>query len=110
AHRLRVYGIDLRHTPSVEQLCRHLLATLARLDGIINNACQTVRRPAGWYDHVLDGEGEPPGALERAFLDRDRALRGELAAAVEPRDGIDPQQGLVRAAGTAIAGAGIWRS
>ena len=44
--RLHVYGIDLRHTPSVELLARHLLATQTRLDGLINNACQTVRRPA----------------------------------------------------------------
>ena len=46
--RLHVYGIDLRHTPSVELLCRHLNSTLTRLDGLINNACQTVRRPSGW--------------------------------------------------------------
>ena len=58
--RLHVYGIDLRHTPSVELLCQHLLATQPRLDALINNACQTVRRPSGWYDHVVDDEGEPP--------------------------------------------------
>jgi NAD(P)-dependent dehydrogenase (short-subunit alcohol dehydrogenase family) len=43
----------------------------------LNNACQTVRRPAGWYDHVVVGEsaafGELP-ALQRAFLERNRAL------------------------------------
>ena len=62
--RLHVYGIDLRHTPSVEALCQHLLTTLPRLDALINNACQTVRRPAGWYDHVVTTEDEPPSALE----------------------------------------------
>jgi NAD(P)-dependent dehydrogenase (short-subunit alcohol dehydrogenase family) len=100
--RLHVYGIDLRHTPSVELLCRHLLATLPRLDGLINNACQTVRRPGGWYDHVVRGEDESPTALEAAFLDRDRALCGELAATAE--------HGLVRAAGAAIQATGLWRS
>src|SRR5512138_3770798 len=44
-HRLEVFGLDLRHTPSVEAFCRHLLTTHSRLDFIINNACQTVRRP-----------------------------------------------------------------
>jgi len=101
-HRLHVYGIDLRHTPSVELLCRHLLATYPRLDALINNACQTVRRPSGWYDHVVDGEGEDATPLERAFLDRDRALRGELAAGGET--------GLVKAAGAAIQAAGLWKS
>jgi hypothetical protein len=66
--RLHLYGIDLRHTPSVELLCRHLVATLPRLDALVNNACQTVRRPSGWYDHVLVGDDEPTSSLERAFL------------------------------------------
>jgi NAD(P)-dependent dehydrogenase (short-subunit alcohol dehydrogenase family) len=74
-HRLHVYGIDLRHTPSVELFAQHLLKTQSRLDAIINNACQTVRRPAGWYDHVVQDEGAPPAtAFERAVLDRNLAL------------------------------------
>jgi NAD(P)-dependent dehydrogenase (short-subunit alcohol dehydrogenase family) len=55
-HRLRIFGLDLRHTPSVEALCRHLLATLPRLDFIVNNACQTVRRPPEFYAHMMEGE------------------------------------------------------
>jgi NAD(P)-dependent dehydrogenase (short-subunit alcohol dehydrogenase family) len=72
--RLHVYGIDLRHTPSVEVFARHLIATRTRLDAIVNNACQTVRRPAGWYDHVIAGEDESSGAFERTVLDRGNAL------------------------------------
>jgi NAD(P)-dependent dehydrogenase (short-subunit alcohol dehydrogenase family) len=55
-HRLEVFGLDMRHTPSVEALCQHLLATRSRLDFIINNACQTVRRPPEFYTHMLEGE------------------------------------------------------
>ncbi len=99
--RLHIYGIDLRHTPSVELLCRHLLGTLSRLDAVINNACQTVRRPSGWYDHVIVGEEEPETSLERGFLERDRALRAELTGG---------EHGLVRAAGAEIQAAGLWRS
>ena len=55
-HRLEIFGLDLRHTPSVEAFCRHLLATRTRLDFIINNACQTVRRPPDFYQHMMDGE------------------------------------------------------
>ena len=73
--RLHIYGIDLRHTPSVEAFCAHLVATRSRLDAIVNNACQTVRRPAGWYDHVVAGEDEPAQtAFEREVLDRGHAL------------------------------------
>jgi NAD(P)-dependent dehydrogenase (short-subunit alcohol dehydrogenase family) len=55
-HRLEIFGLDLRHTPSVEAFCQHLLATRSRLDFIINNACQTVRRPPEFYAHMLAGE------------------------------------------------------
>ena len=55
-HRLEVFGLDLRHTPSVEAFCHQLLATRQRLDFIINNACQTVRRPPEFYAHMMQGE------------------------------------------------------
>ena len=54
--RLEIYGLDLRHTPSVEAFCREILATHSRLDFIINNACQTVRRPPAFYAHMMAGE------------------------------------------------------
>ena len=55
-HRLEVFGLDLRHTPSVEAFCNHLMATRERLDFIINNACQTVRRPPEFYAHMMEHE------------------------------------------------------
>ncbi len=54
--RLEIFGLDLRHTPSVEAFCRQLLETHSRLDFIINNACQTVRRPPDFYAHMMAGE------------------------------------------------------
>jgi NAD(P)-dependent dehydrogenase (short-subunit alcohol dehydrogenase family) len=54
--RLEIFGLDLRHTPSVEGFCQHLGATRERLDFIVNNACQTVRRPPDFYRHMLDAE------------------------------------------------------
>jgi len=56
SHRLEIFGLDLRHTPSVEALCAHLVATLPSLDFIVNNACQTVRRPPDFYKHMMEGE------------------------------------------------------
>jgi NAD(P)-dependent dehydrogenase (short-subunit alcohol dehydrogenase family) len=53
---LQVHGLDLRHTPSVEIFCRYLEQTLDRLDILINNAAQTVRRPPGFYAHLMDTE------------------------------------------------------
>ncbi|MEM8712915.1 MAG: SDR family NAD(P)-dependent oxidoreductase [Planctomycetota bacterium] len=76
-HRLEVHGIDLRHIPNVEALCQHLLVTHTRLDFLINNACQTVRRPPGFYGHLMDSELRDTKALgegERAILSNDTGL------------------------------------
>jgi NAD(P)-dependent dehydrogenase (short-subunit alcohol dehydrogenase family) len=54
--RLEVFGLDLRHTPSVEAFCREMLASRPRLDFIVNNACQTVRRPPAFYEHMMAAE------------------------------------------------------
>jgi NAD(P)-dependent dehydrogenase (short-subunit alcohol dehydrogenase family) len=63
ADRLAIYGLDLRHTPSVEAFCTELLATEQRLDFIINNACQTVRRPADFYEHMRETETAALGSM-----------------------------------------------
>ncbi|MDX6505272.1 MAG: hypothetical protein QOE29_2397, partial [Gaiellaceae bacterium] len=78
ADRLEVFGLDLRHTPSVEAFCTHLAQTHDRLDFIVNNACQTVRRPAEFYRHMLDGETaaeETMTAAERRLLGAYSGLR-----------------------------------
>lgn len=54
--RLRIYGLDLRHTPSVEIFCRYIEQKYQRLDILINNAAQTVRRPSGFYAHLMENE------------------------------------------------------
>ena len=54
--RLHIYGLDLRHTPSVEIFCSHIEQTFDRLDLLINNAAQTVRRPPGFYAHLMHNE------------------------------------------------------
>jgi NAD(P)-dependent dehydrogenase (short-subunit alcohol dehydrogenase family) len=61
--RLEVHGLDLRHTPSVEAFTRHMLSTHDRLDFILNNACQTVRRPPGFYTHLMAAERAAVGQL-----------------------------------------------
>jgi NAD(P)-dependent dehydrogenase (short-subunit alcohol dehydrogenase family) len=55
-HRLHIYGLDLRHTPSVEIFATYIEMTYPRLDILINNAAQTVRRPAGFYAHLMAKE------------------------------------------------------
>jgi NAD(P)-dependent dehydrogenase (short-subunit alcohol dehydrogenase family) len=58
-HRLEIFGLDLRHTPSVEAFCKHVMTKYSRLDFIVNNACQTVRRPPDFYAHMMERENGP---------------------------------------------------
>ncbi|HST43982.1 MAG TPA: SDR family NAD(P)-dependent oxidoreductase [Luteimonas sp.] len=104
ADRLEVYGLDLRHTPSVEAFCSHLLRSQPRLDFIVNNACQTVRRPPAFYAHMMDVERaarhDAPARIARVLEGyetlRERThAQGALAESPGPRAGAE---GLVRAA------------
>ena len=79
--RLQVYGLDLRHTPSVELFTRFLAERLPRLDYILNNACQTVRRPTGFFQHLLAREGDSLAALPASW-------RARLADHYELRQGL----------------------
>lgn len=56
SNRLKIHGLDLRHIPSVEIFCNYIEQTYDRLDILINNAAQTVRRPAGFYKHLMPNE------------------------------------------------------
>ena len=61
--RLEIFGLDLRHTPSVEAFCLELAASRERLDVIVNNACQTIRRPPAFYVHMMAAERAAAGTL-----------------------------------------------
>jgi len=64
-NRLHIYGLDLRHTPSVEIFCNFVEQTYDRLDLLINNAAQTVRRPPGFYSHLMENETKDIDALPK---------------------------------------------
>ncbi|WP_378187834.1 SDR family NAD(P)-dependent oxidoreductase [Aquimarina sp. W85] len=63
--RLHIHGLDLRHIPSVEIFCNYIEQTYDRLDILINNAAQTVRRPSGFYLHLLENEKLPISKLPK---------------------------------------------
>lgn len=67
--KLKIHGLDLRHIPSVEIFCNFIEQHYDRLDVLINNAAQTVRRPSGFYQHLMPNEEKktvdlPPFAQE----------------------------------------------
>lgn len=95
--RLEIHGLDLRHSPSVEIFARYLTQTKSRLDILINNAAQTVRRPPGFYAHLLELEMRPSDDLPE---DVQGLLRGhetcKSALALEAHgDGAEAREGFV---------------
>src|SRR5581483_3601623 len=86
SQRLRVYSLDLRHLPSIEQFIRYLTSTYRRLDILINNAAQTVRRPPAFYAHLLPFESVPqaelPHELQAVLISEPLALSSEKAASL----------------------------
>ena len=99
--RLEVFGLDLRHTPSVEAFCTHLGSTRDRLDFIVNNACQTVRRPAEFYRHMLEAETaseESMPAHVRGLLGAYEGLRRTEMLPAAPNGGTPALVGVTRSA------------
>jgi NAD(P)-dependent dehydrogenase (short-subunit alcohol dehydrogenase family) len=78
--RLEIFALDLRHLPSVEAFCREMVTTRERLDFIINNACQTVRRPPDFYAHMMAAEETAAEKLPEHV----RRLLGELPGGIVP--------------------------
>lgn len=57
-NRLHIYKMDLRFTQQVERFCAFILANFKRLDILIQNAAQTIRRPSAYYKSLVDGESK----------------------------------------------------
>ena len=91
-HRLKIHGLDLRHIPSVEIFCNYIEQQYNRLDVLINNAAQTVRRPAGFYQHLLPQEecniAELPVAVRSILADHEACLH-ELKATSSMIENLD---------------------
>jgi len=58
-HQLHVIGLDLRDVTGIEAFCRFCKQQFEHTGGIdilINNACQTIRRPAQYYTPAVQKE------------------------------------------------------
>jgi NAD(P)-dependent dehydrogenase (short-subunit alcohol dehydrogenase family) len=102
--RLEVHGLDLRHAPSVELFARYLVETKDRLDILLNNAAQTVRRPSGFYASLLPGETEALDALPPELRE---LLRSHEACKARLRTGAAPTPALPAAVSADSAGGSL---
>lgn len=106
-HRLHIHGLDLRHIPSVELFCDYVEKKFNRLDILINNAAQTVRRPSGFFQHLMANEELAFEALPSSIKDLLKShfqctQEIEFSSSIENKNnqlpvtwhGIDPGLGL----------------
>ncbi len=107
--RLHIHGLDLRHIPSVELFTQYFRSEFPRLDAIINNAAQTVRRPAGFYKHLIkdemtitDRSGLESKALE-SHVNCTGSLGGGDAQSIVPSLHGNQQQGIGLIASAALS-------
>ena len=56
SHRLHIVGLDLRDISALEEFAELLKKRFPRVDILINNACQTIRRPTQYYSPLVRKE------------------------------------------------------
>ena len=86
--RLQIYGLDLRHIPSVELFASYIDSKYERLDIMMNNAAQTVRRPPGFYTHLMENELANVNDLDKkaqSLLKNHESFKSELIS-LTPHD------------------------
>lgn len=55
-NRVHIYGVEFRYSKLVESFTNMLIEKYDRLDFIINNACQTIRKSPEFYQHLFPHE------------------------------------------------------
>lgn len=55
-NRLTIYSLDMRHMMSIVKFIDYVIKNFNRLDILINNAAQTVKRSPQYYRHLVERE------------------------------------------------------
>ena len=56
SHNLIIYAIDLRYMKDIDVFVKYIYDNYEKLDILIHNAAQTIRRPKQFYSHLLTNE------------------------------------------------------
>jgi short-subunit dehydrogenase involved in D-alanine esterification of teichoic acids len=54
--RVEIYGLEFKHVPSIYEFCDFIKRKYRRLDILINNAAQTIRREPGLNEPIVKKE------------------------------------------------------
>lgn len=70
AERLCIYSADFRFLPAVTKMADQIAAENGRLNILINNASQTVRRPPEYYRHLFESQNRLAKSLPKLAMRR----------------------------------------
>lgn len=65
--RLEIYGLDFKYVPSIYEFCDFMKRKYRRLDILINNAAQTIRREPSLNEPVVKKEFKVDITQERVL-------------------------------------------
>ncbi|NDU72256.1 SDR family NAD(P)-dependent oxidoreductase [Actinomadura sp. DSM 109109] len=102
ADRVHVHGVDLLDLAAVAGLLESVHRRFPSLDILVNNAAQTVRRPAAYHRGVRAAESEPLTGLA-ARIDLVDAPPAGIGVPAAPALGAVPGAGLPRGREAAVA-------
>ncbi|MBQ4837541.1 SDR family NAD(P)-dependent oxidoreductase [Pseudoalteromonas luteoviolacea] len=68
ADNLIIYGLDLKHIPSVESFIEYIVKRYDKLDILINNAAQTIKKPQSYYQEMAKRENALLECVDRNLL------------------------------------------
>jgi NAD(P)-dependent dehydrogenase (short-subunit alcohol dehydrogenase family) len=81
AGRLQVHSLDMRAVTEVEVFAAHVVRTYPRVDVLINNAAQTVRRSPGFFAALAAEEARSlPESLDALLVAAPPAVEGGVPA------------------------------
>lgn len=73
--KLHIFCVDFLDTKSADILIEFLIKSYPKLDILINNACQTVRKPKEYYEHLRHNELKQIKEINDEFIE---LLQGTL--------------------------------
>ncbi|RLN51081.1 hypothetical protein BBJ28_00000756 [Nothophytophthora sp. Chile5] len=98
--RLQIFGIDFRDLVHLEQFLDFVLTRYSRLDMIVHNACQTVRRPPTYYKHLVEKETkalEASGKEVQMLMDHQHEFEAHVKSLALPTSSAEGTAGNVAA-------------
>ena len=84
---MHLYGLDLRDVIGIEAFVSFIAKKYKKVDIVINNACQTVRRPVGYYRPIVEDEMRLWNLYNHQMNKNDNGNQNQIKDTNDSKDG-----------------------